>query len=208
MITPRPKGAAETELAFRIGQLVLQKLLEGVRQDRANRYALIKPWRLPRLSESVPDYPGDLIEIQGGVVTVRPYSGDVNDGCTLAPDRIGVYKTVIGAIFHDPWYLEMETMAACWGPDWSVRRVRKLGDRIFYGILVLVAPTWIARTYYRFVRLIGGVAHFVMQLSAILVVASICGAGCSGCASPDSPFEDPSTFTPPEYEQTAGEVPE
>lgn len=188
-----------------IAQALLTQLLAAVRRDRANRYSLFTPWTLPRLAENVPDYHGTLIEIAASVVTVRPYNGDVNDGCTLAPDWIGAWRPVVAACFHDPWYEEMDAMAADW--KWPVSRVRALGDRIFYGILLQVAPWWIARIYYRAVRAFGGIAHFIMRQAApLLVVAVLLGlAGCAGCTGPATPWEDPDApVAMPDYEQTAG----
>ena len=192
------------QIAALIAQQLLQRIIRAVREDQANRYALREPWTLPRLTERIPDYEGKLIVIRDSVITVQPYSGDVSDGCTLAPDRIGAWRPVIGAIFHDPWYLEMRAISRHWGPPWTLGRVRRLGDQVFYGILIIVTPSWIARTYYRFVRVIGGVAHFTMQIVAVASVVAICCAGCAGCDAPESPFEDPNDFNLPDYEQTAG----
>lgn len=181
---------------------LVNALLTAIQLDRANRYALLSPWTLPKLAEAIPDYEDDLFLIRDSVITVKPYSGNVCDGATLAPDRIGSWQPVIGAIFHDPWYERSDAMAVAWG--WPAGAVRKLGDRIFYGILLEVTPGWLARIYYRAVRVFGGIAHFVMQAAAVAIILSICCAGCSGCTGPDSPWDDPSGFVLPEYEQTAG----
>ena len=182
--------------------ILISGLLSAIRRDRANRYALRKPWTLPRLADPVPDYAGKLIRIQDRVVTVHPYAGDVNDGCTLVPDYIGAWRPVVGAVFHDPWYLEMDAMAAAWG--WPVARVRRLGDRVFYAILVHVSSTGLARIYYRGVRMFGGLAHFFGQRMPLVVALLLLGsAGCSGCIGPGQPFEDPSDLTLPDYDQTA-----
>ena len=199
------RSPATAALGAKLAQEIIKRLVAAVRQDRANRYSLIKPWVLPKLTEYLPDYDGPLIYIRDSIITVLPYKGDVNDGCTLAPDRVGPWRTVIGACFHDPWYLELEAISAAWG--WKVSRVRLLGDQIFFGILAIIAPTWLARTYFYTVRAIGGVAHTILRLTTCLVIISIMSSGCSGCANPESPFEDPGTFTLPDYEQTAGGQP-
>lgn len=187
-----------------IGQLVVSELVKAIRRDRANRYSLRAPWRLPRLVESIPNYSGLYFHINDGVITTLPYDGDVCDGCTLAPDKIGPWRPVIAAIFHDPWYLEALRMSRAWGSEWPVRRVRAVGDHVFYGILSLVTPGVIARTYYWAVYRFGKWSRAMRHATAIVIVIAMFSAGCSGCASPDSPFEDPGEFVLPDYEQTAG----
>ncbi len=177
---------------------IITSLVQAVRRDRANRYTLLAPWALPRLAIDVPDYDGDLIRIRNRVVTVLPYDTEsaVCDGATLAPDRIGPWRMVIGTLLHDPWYIEMHHMAARW--NWPLKRVRRLGDLVFYGILAEIGPTWLARLYYRAVRIFGGIFHGLGRIFAIALLA-LCVAGCDGCASPGPIFEDPSDLTIPDY---------
>ncbi len=196
------KHLSSSALAAKAGQEIIKYLVEAVRKDRANRYALTKPWVLPRISRTLPDYEDELFLIRNSVITVKTYSGDVCDGASLAPDRIGPWRLVIGSLFHDPWYDSMHRMSVAW--DMPVREVRLIGDDVYYGILILISPRWIARTYYRVVRLLGGSYHFLARSVAVGVIIALCCAGCSGCSVPNDIFDNPDDFVLPDYEQTVG----
>ena len=122
-------------------------------------------------------------------ITVLPWelSSVECDGCTCAPDSWGDLEMYVGALFHDRWYLSMESIAEAWG--WDVARVRKLGDVVFTTILCALARDWEqdlrarpgcwfrrawremrilytragVRLYYRGVRAFGGIAHEAMK---------------------------------------------
>lgn len=170
-------------------------LYRAIRQDRANRYILTQDWKLPKLSTPVPDFEGERIRVTDSAITVKAYQdGYESDGCTLSPDRIGKWRLVIPALFHDPWYAEIDEIASAWG--WSRAAVRRLGDELFACIAVATGtPRWIARVYLTGIRAFGG---FVRWITALLVIATI--AGCSGCAIPDHFGGQP--VDQPHYEET------
>jgi hypothetical protein len=147
----------------------------------------------------LPDWDGELFSIFENRITVKPYDGDTCDGATLAPDTIGSLRPVIGALFHDPWYLEMDAIARTWG--WPVRRVRVLGDHIFYGILRHYAGP-VAKAYYYPASAIGGVARWLYKIGILSLVCAMLG-GCGGCIAPLDPFDPDAPFTDPDYDKTA-----
>ena len=190
----------------------MKALRTGIRRDRANAYALREPWTLPPLGGDLPElglmppapYADERIRVwfeateptehaEGAWrITVLPWELDPAecDGCTMAPDSWGELKLYVAALFHDRWYLSMESIAKAWG--WDVARVRKLGDIVFATILVDLADAWArdlrsrpgcwirraareleilgaqasVRLYYRSVRAFGGIAHEAMKTSS------------------------------------------
>jgi hypothetical protein len=174
--------------------------LKAYQKDKRNRYHLNAPWTLPRIDETIPDYEDDLFRIRDSVITVKPYAGNICDGCSLAPDKIGSkIKPVVGALFHDPWYIRGELIAEEWG--WDVKRVRALGDRVFYGILIQYAGP-VAKPYYRFVRGLGGLYHSIKAALALAVLVAVVGGGC---CTPDDPF-DGRPIDKPDYQKTAQNI--
>ena len=191
----------------------MRALRAGIRRDRANAYALLEPWTLPPLGGDLPElglmppapYADERIRVEFSTqrhgdtepcasgslcfITVLPWELDSRecDGCTMTPDSWGDLEMYVGALFHDRWYLSMESFAEAWG--WDVARVRKLGDVVFATILCALARDWEqdlrarpgcwfrlawremrilytragVRLYYRGVRAFGGIAHEAMK---------------------------------------------
>lgn len=180
-----------------IAKILGKAAVNAYKKDKANRYQLLKEWTLPRIDETVPDYEDDLFRIRNSQITIKPYAGNICDGCSLSPDKIGSkIKPVIGALFHDPWYIRGDLIAAEWG--WPVARVRALGDRIFYGILIQYAGP-VAKPYYRFVRTFGGLYHSIKAMIALVLLAALIGGGC---CTPNDPF-DGRPIDKPDYQKTA-----
>ena len=182
-----------------------RKIQAAYERDKSARYGLREPLVLPGvkcravgvapfawdgpLVRVDPDETGETVTI-----TVRPYSADsgVCDGCSLAPDLRGCIEA---ALFHDPWYAEMDAMAA--GTGVPIADIRRLGDAVFGALCAAYgAPGPIARVYYTAVRWFGSVFHRARKrLSlALAVAAAFALAGCSGCLSiPDILGGDPDT---------------
>ena len=173
-------------------------LYKAIQKDQANRYSLLKDWKLPKLAVDVPDYTGKLLRIRSGVITVLAYDGDVCNGCTLSPDQIGKWRPVIGALFHDPWYKELAAIAKTWG--WTEAAVRKLGDEIFACIIVATGtPRWLARAYLTGLRAGGGIVRWINGILGVTLLACLF-TGCTGCQIPNH-FDD-QPVEPPQYEET------
>lgn len=186
---------------------VTRKARAAYRKDAANRYALIEPIVLPRVKcravgvapfewdgpyiAVVPDEGDETVTI-----TVKPYTAEsgVCDGCSLSPDLAGCTEA---ALVHDPWYLEMEDMAAQIGIP--LADLRRLGDAVF-GALCSAwgAPGPVARLYHGAVRLFGGLYHRVKGrgILALLLAAATLAAGC---AIPD--ILDPGGVPPPVFQK-------
>ena len=165
------------------GSVLVKAIQKAWKRDRDHRYRLNQPWRLPRLIEPVPDYHGRYVTIEDSVITVQP--SDVCDGATLAPDKVGRWQLIEAALAHDALYTELDAIAEAWG--WSLSKVRRWADDVFYGVAIKRAPHWLARLYWRGVRAGGGIAHAVGRL---LCAVALCGvvAGCGGCSTPSDPF--------------------
>lgn len=187
-----------------------RKIKAAYERDKQARYGLKEPLVLPRVRcRAVGVAPfawdGPLIHVEpdeGDTVriTIKPYSASsgVCDGCSLAPDLRGCIEA---ALFHDPWYAEMDLMAQASGiPQADLRR---LGDAIFGALCrAYGAPGPVARVYYGAVRWFGQLFHrargrFAVALAAALALAL---AGCAGCAIPDVLDGDPPA---PVYERAA-----
>lgn len=179
---------------------VVAALVMAIKKDRANRYRLTRDWALPKLTVAIPDFAGKRLVIRDGVITVLAYEhGYESDGCTLSPDEIGDWKPVIGALFHDPWYAELDEIARAWG--WSRAAVRKLGDELFACILVKTGtPRAVARAYLTVIRPMGGIVRWIAGLFGAVTVLMMF-SGCGGCANFPDHFGD-QPVTPPQYEET------
>lgn len=229
---------------------ILKVVNTAIKKDRAQAYGLKEDWTLPALSRDrlaplglfPPDVATDAFDIVDGVVTVLAYptSSENCDGCSLAPDELpktfGGIKFLVGALFHDAWYRDLEVLTYFFRlaepaepglkAGWTTKKVRKLGDMIFAGVLNALVEQeltgfqkWLGRqwvkVYYWAVRVFGGLYHKPSQAFAptavrpavrpavrVLVIAlslSVSVAGCGGCAAPQ-PFADPSALTMPKYE--------
>jgi len=164
-------------------EALVKALKKAWRKDRDHRYRLNQPWSLPRLVDPVPDYAGRYVTIEDSVITVQP--GDICDGATLAPDKVGHWVLIEAALAHDALYAELDQIAAAWG--WTRADTRKWADDVFYGLAIARAPHWLARLYWRGVRAGGGIAHAVGRLLAVCVLCGL-AAGCGGCSTPTDPF--------------------
>lgn len=178
---------------------IVAALVMAIKKDRANRYTLQKDWALPKLAFAVPDFANNRFLIKDSVIMVKAYrDGYQSDGCTLSPDEIGNWKTVIGALFHDPWYQSISEISKCWG--WPEGCVRKLGDELFACILIGTGtPRWIARVYLTGLRWFGGITRWVGASFGMVTLALVM-TGCSGCAIPNHFNDQP--VTPPQYQET------
>ncbi len=176
-----------------------KELYKAIQKDQANRYNLLKDWTLPKLAIAVPDYHGGLLKIVDGVITVKAYTGDVCNGCSLSPDEIGSWNMVVGALFHDPWYSELDAIADAW--NWPAKAVRKLGDEIFACILVATGtPRWLARAYLTGLRAGGGIVHFLSKAFGKAIMLSIIAGWACGCGCQIPNHFDDQPVTPPTYE--------
>lgn len=186
-----------------------RKIRAAYRSDSGNRYALTEPLTIPRVRCRAvgvepfawrgrwvavePNADGETIRI-----TVSPYTAEdgVCDGCSLAPDFRGCIEA---ALFHDPWYLELDRMAADTGVPLPL--LRRLGDAVFGALCQCYgAPGIVARVYYNAVRWFGGVFHRIRHGGGAAVVAVVlaalalagCAGGCAGIpdildGDPDAP---------------------
>ena len=191
----------------------VRKIKAAYERDKHARYGLKEPLILPRVRcRAVGVEPfrwfGEYIRVEPDengetvTVTVRPFTAEsgVCDGCSLAPDLHGCIEA---ALFHDPWYAEMDLMAQASGiPQADLRR---LGDAIFGALCrAYGAPGPVARVYYNAVRWFGQIFHRARGKLAIAlaVAAAAIAAGCSsGCNSiPDILDDDPPT---PVFEESS-----
>lgn len=180
-----------------------RKIKAAYERDKHARYGLKEPLVLPRVRcRAVGVAPfawdGPLIHVEPDEddtvrITIKPYSSSsgVCDGCSLAPDLRGCIEA---ALFHDPWYAEMDAMAA--GTGISQADIRRLGDAVFGALCrAYGAPGPVARVYYNAVRWFGQMFHRARGKLAIAVVVAAAAivAGCSGgCNSiPDILDGDP-----------------
>lgn len=189
-----------------------RKIKAAYERDKQARYGLREPLVLPRVRcRAVGVAPfawdGPLIHVNPDeddtvCITVKPYSAEsgVCDGCSLAPDLRGCIEA---ALFHDPWYAEMDAMAA--GTGIPQADIRRLGDAVFGALCrAYGAPGPVARVYYNAVRWFGQMFHRARgKLALALVVAAAAiVAGCSGgCNSiPDILDDD---VPAPVFEETS-----
>ena len=194
----------------------LPKIIEFAKEEMAKRYSLLDDWEI-RLKEDVPaPYSSARFDIHGRVVRVMHYTSDADhaicDGNTLAPEEVLGIPTVIGSLFHDPAYGELEAIAAAFG--WSVAKTRKWADTIYGNILLQLArrqsglvariggAAW-AHVSYAGLRVFGGIACWFYRVFGVAVLALYVG-GCSGCSGCMSEIVD--GFDTPVYEQTEGEA--
>ncbi len=94
-------------------------------------FALLEPWELPIQGPPLADYDGTFFSIrnfpQGSHIIVLPYDSATCDGATYGNTK---WKGFLqGALFHDPWYLEMLRISGITGIPYA--KMRKAGDRIF-----------------------------------------------------------------------------
>ena len=188
----------------------LPKVIEYAKADLGKRYSLLEDWEI-RLKEAVPaPYSSEKFDIHGRIVRVLRYISDADhatcDGNTLVPEDVLGIPTVIGSLFHDPAYLEIEAIARAFG--WSVAKTRKWADTIYGNILLqlarrqrrrverVVGAAW-AHVSYAGVRVLGGIGHWAYRVFGAVVLAVFLGGGCSGCMS-----EIVDSFDDPVYEQT------
>lgn len=191
----------------------LPKVIEYARKDLAKRYSLLEDWEI-RLKEAVPaSYSSERFYIHGRTVWVIHYISDADnatcDGNTLVPEEVLGIPTVVGSLFHDPAYLEIEAIARAFG--WSVAKTRKWADTIYGNILLqlarrqkrrverVVGVAW-AHISYAGTRIGGGIAHWAYRVFGVAVLALFLGGGCSGCMS-----DIVDGFGDPVYEQAEGE---
>lgn len=103
--------------------------------------------------------------------TVVVQAGYAWDGATLVPDAKGTY---FATALHDAVYQFCEDIAAAW--RWTVRQVIKWADRIFKERMIQDgASRFVARLYYRGVRLFGYAYH-----QAARAWRGPCGGACQG----------------------------
>lgn len=191
----------------------LPKVVEYAKKDLAKRYSLLDDWEI-RLKDDVPaPYSSEHFDIHGRIVRVIHYISDADnaicDGNTLVPEEVLGIPTVIGSLFHDPAYSEIEAIAAAFG--WSVAKTRKWADTIYGNILLQLArreqsrkarvlgTAW-AHVSYAGVRMFGGFTRWIYRVFSVAVLAVLLGGGCSGCMS-----EIVDGFDDPVYEQAEGE---
>lgn len=188
-----------------------------VRNDRENRYSLLRDWKLPAAfcsfwPDDVGGWETDLLRVErvaSGVVvvTVKAYhstaADNICDGATLSPDKLpGILPA---ALFHDPWYYRragglksFEALAELLGV--KPRVTRKFGDNLFYAIARAGGCSWLVAHLYHLGIRVG--YPIVRPFIAAALVALLAG-GCAGCIGQgdDGTFVDPSQFTPPTWEQ-------
>ncbi len=153
---------------------------------------------------AVPDYSCENFKIENRVLTVFA-TGErepVCDGATLAPDKC-LIDIAPGYIPHDLGYEEIDRMAADpeWkAAGWTAETIRALWDMVLGQCLLAEAGktsgfarrkagSWIARTYYSFVRRFGGIAHRLMGAIGLVAISFV----LAGCAVPNgfTPSPDP-----------------
>lgn len=188
-----------------------------IHKDSQNRYSLLRDWKLPacRCSwwpDDLASWETPLLRIVRNapgvvVVTVKAYhstaSDNICDGATLSPDTLpGILPA---ALFHDPWYYRdkdgLKTFEALADLCNVKRRVaRRFGDVLFRSIARAGGCSWIvAELYYIGIR----VGYPVVKPFIAAALVALLAGGCAGCISQgdDGTFLDPSTFTPPAWEQ-------
>jgi len=167
---------AKTTILLGIGKVILK----AYKADRKNRYSLNQPWEVGKIRPSRPDYLCDRFAVIDDILTIFPY--DDCDGSTLSPDYIFFkkLKPIIAALAHDAIYPEIGKLAKAWGI--SISEARKWADEIMYGINMQYARP-VARIYYRFVRLFGGLFTLcsIAFLSVLLTFSP-------GSCTPHDPF--------------------
>lgn len=196
----------------------LKLLKSAIQKDAANRYSLLVDWTFI-VNRDLPPFENSLFEIKpfgftdSGMawLTVKAYTStaenNICDGASMAPDT--PKGVVEGTLFHDPWYLSIDEIAAAWG--WKRGDVRKLGDDIFAALIVANdGSKKTARLYYNGVRYGGGgilskLWHALKRLLAVLAISLAVG-GCNGCLAPPEDLLDMDNYTPPKWEK-AEDVP-
>lgn len=118
-------------------------------------------------------FKNDWLEIvaEEGCACLTVAKGYAWDGATLVPDAKGTY---FATALHDAVYQFCEDIAAAW--RWTVRQVIKWADRIFKERMIQDgASRFVARLYYRGVRLFGYAYH-----QAARAWRGPCGGPCQG----------------------------
>jgi len=185
-----------------------RKVRAAYARDRSNRYALLEPWTfdVDCGKEGIEPfhYDGGLIAtrpLPEGLmrVTVKPYSAEsgVCDGCSLSPDLPGCREA---ALFHDPWYLEMERMSEATGIP--LGDLRRLGDDVFGDLCRrLGAGGPVARLYHAAVRWFGGLYRRASPRLPQILLAALLAIALAGCASIPAILDGP--VPTPSYERSA-----
>lgn len=210
--------AATAEYVRKIAKVLIAKGKDYVKAsletDAANRYSLKQTWYLPLIDAmGLPpgEYHGPIINIlcdgEWAQVWLNPYESsaenNICDGASRFPDVFLGIDLRPGAAFHDPWYIEMDTIAAAFGCGEVI--VRDFGDNAFTSInLAENAGKRFVKTVSTMVhwgvRIAGGIYH-KRHIATATVVAALLLSGCAGCVS--SAFDDPSDYRSPDYEKVA-----
>ncbi len=178
-------------------------ILQAVRKDLANRYDLLQDWTffvrdMPQPPEPYYGRHLRIIPEPGGATEVTVIApGDCN-GATLAPDKWGAIE---GAIFHDPYYVELSDIARAW--NWTIRKTRRWGDDVFAGLMThygrqgagaleRVGRRRAARLYHHVIDAAGGVFWRVSRWFGVtcLIAALTLAAAQSSCSVPDHDIID------------------
>ena len=190
----------------------LPKSVAYARKDLAKRFSLLEDWEITINKPFPAVYDSFLLHAEAHTLKVKRYISTkekaICDGNTLVPEQILGIKTVIGALVHDPLYLELEAFAKAMG--WTIAKTRLFADAVFGNILLQLArrePNYIKRKIgiawahisYAGVRALGGFAHWLYATTALILIATL-ATGCSGCMQ--IVVED--EWATPNYEQTEG----
>lgn len=215
MVVDPARAKQAVDLAIRVAKLARPYVKAALERDAANRYSLTSEWWLPSIRRpGLPpgEYHGRIVNVlcdgDSALVWYNPYESTkedpVCDGASRFPDRVLGIDLVPGSLAHDPWYREMKDIAAAFGVP--VRRIRRLGDRIFSSVNLAenagkpLAQTVSTLTYWG-VRLFGGIYHARHALALALACALFLAGCAGGCVT--SIFEDGERYDPPEWTREA-----
>ena len=195
---------------LKVAVAAASKAAKIIKKDRDNRYVLDKPLYVGRWKIDVPDYDDEFLTIVDRRLYIKVLPEGVApivDGASCFPDEFLGIDLAKAYFAHDYGYTRMGEMAEAWG--WSVHRVRKLFDVMFYAVLRSEAERQgkgklgklLSRTLYSVIRAFGGAYSRLGKL--FLLASLVCAlvlSGCS-CAAPDwfEPSDDDVI-----YKQVAG----